>query len=117
MFQDIYEFLIYIIKLLSITFQHISENLQQIPSVRSQPDCSTRKLGQPKKKGQPIRSTHKKVNPYGQPKNRSTHSVNPKNGQPRGQPKKRSTHTVNPKQGQPIRSTPKQGQPIRSTQK
>ena len=60
-------------------------------SVPSQPGCSTRKLGQPKKKGLPIRSTHKKVNPYGQPKNRSTHSVNPKNGQPSGKSKTRST--------------------------
>ncbi len=34
------------------------------------------------KVGQPIRSTHIKVNPFGQPKKRSTHSVIPKNGQP-----------------------------------
>ena len=35
-----------------------------------------------KKMGQPIRSTHKKVNPFSQPKKWSTFSVNPKRGQP-----------------------------------
>ena len=53
-----------------------------IRSGRSQPGWPTRKLGQPKKKGQPFRSTQKKVNPFGQPKKRSTFSVNPKKGQP-----------------------------------
>ena len=79
-------------------------------------------FGQPKERsthsvnpfGQPIRSTQKKVNPFGQPKKRSTFPVNPKKGQPIRSTQKR----VNPKNGQPKkRSTQKKNQPIRSTQK
>ena len=74
-------------------------------SFRSQSGCSTLNLGKPKKIGQPIRSTHKKVNPrvnpFGQPIKRST----------RGSTQKKVNPGVNPKKGQPILSINKKVNP------